>query len=191
VTASPPRRTRRHLLGLAVAGVAAFCAGPAPALARPTIVAGDPCKKAGRTRTAGAKTFTCTERDGALVWVRTKAKTGGSGSGGAKSPATSGAVRAMASSDLVIGTPRLVVVTGEDGTKRYVGFSRTASGVVAFEPKCTHQGYQLEVQGDRWYCDYHGSAFAGATGEVLAGPASTALRRYTASESGGSVIVTF
>ena len=191
MTETLPRRTRRHLLGLVLGGVAAFCAGPAPALARPAIVAGDPCKKVGRTRKAGARSFTCTERGGALVWVRTKSNTGGAGSGGTTPPATPAPVRAMESTDLVIGAPRIVVVTGEDGTKRYVGFSRTASGVVAFEPKCTHQGYQLEVQGDLWYCGYHGSAFAGATGEVLVGPATVALRRYSASESGGSVFVTF
>lgn len=188
-------RSRRHALrtlaGALAAGGAAFLAGPGPAIARPAIVAGDPCKKAGRTRRVGAKSFTCTERDGALVWARAKAAKGGAG--GASSGATPGApakVRAMASSELVAGTPRIVVVTGADGTKRYVAFSRAASGVVAFEPRCTHQGYQLEVRDDRWYCDYHGSVFAADSGEVVNGPATRALRRYDASESGGSIYVT-
>lgn len=182
--------SRRRVLRLVGAGIAAFLVGPTPAIARPAIVAGDPCKKAGRSRTVGARTFTCTERDGALVWVRAK---GGKGAGGAGSagaaPRSTTPVRAMSSSELVAGTPRIVVVTGADGAKRYVGFTRTATGVVAFEPRCTHQGYQLEVQSGRWYCDYHGSVFAAETGEVVTGPATSALRRYVASESGGAVYV--
>ncbi len=184
-------RSRRHALrtlaGAVGAGAVAFLAGPVPAVARPAIVAGGPCKKAGRTRTVGATTYRCTERGGALVWARAKGAKGADGS----SARSAVPVRAMASSELVAGTPRIVVVTGADGTKRYVAFSRAASGVVAFEPTCTHQGYQLEVRDARWYCDYHGSVFAADSGEVVAGPASRALRRYEASESGGSIYVAF
>ena len=85
--------------------------------------------------------------------------------------------------------PSLAVVADPAGVKRYVGLVRTAAGVSAFEPSCTHQGYLLEPRAGEWYCDYHGSRFAAGTGDVLAGPARTALRRYEVAERDGTVFV--
>lgn len=43
--------------------------------------------------------------------------------------------------------------------------------------KCTHQGTELQVFGDRLQCPAHGSEFAN-TGEVQNGPADSALRNF-------------
>lgn len=43
--------------------------------------------------------------------------------------------------------------------------------------KCTHQGTELQVFGDRFQCPAHGSEFNNR-GEVKQGPAATALRKF-------------
>lgn len=43
--------------------------------------------------------------------------------------------------------------------------------------RCTHQGAELQVFGDRLECPAHGSAFT-ETGAVLNGPATEALRSF-------------
>ena len=43
--------------------------------------------------------------------------------------------------------------------------------------KCTHQGTELQVFGDRLQCPAHGSEFS-ITGSVKNGPAETALRTF-------------
>jgi len=46
--------------------------------------------------------------------------------------------------------------------------------------KCTHQGTELQVFGDRLQCPAHGSEFTN-TGAVQNGPADTALRTFNVS----------
>ncbi len=43
--------------------------------------------------------------------------------------------------------------------------------------RCTHQGTELQVFGDRFQCPAHGSEFNNR-GEVKQGPAATALRKF-------------
>lgn len=174
-----PRREAIRLVGAGFASLFLLAeAGTASASPSP----GDPCKKKGRTRRSGSLTLRCAERDGALVWVRAR----GSAS---PQPAPATLVPAIASGDLAVGVPAVIVVADPAGVKRYVGLVRTAAGVSAFEPSCTHQGYLLEPRAGEWYCDYHGSRFAAGTGDVLAGPARTALRRYEVAERDGTVFV--
>jgi nitrite reductase/ring-hydroxylating ferredoxin subunit len=52
--------------------------------------------------------------------------------------------------------------------------------------KCTHQGTELQVFGDRLQCPAHGSEF-GNTGDVQNGPADTALRTFPVTVSGNSI----
>lgn len=176
-------RPRREAIKLVGAGFASLflLAEPGSASASPS--PGDPCKKKGRTRRSGSLTLRCAERDGALVWVRAR------GSQVAPPPPKPVPVAAIASDDLVVGAPAVVVVADATGQKRYVGLVRTAIGVSAFVPNCTHQGYLVEPRAGEWYCDYHGSRFDAGTGEVLAGPARTALRRYEVAERDGTVFV--
>ncbi len=181
------RRSRRELIALTGAGLAGFLSGFRADIVSASPVAGDPCTRKGRTRKVGKRTLVCRERAGALVWVNKK---GGQGSATGVNQPVATAVPAMSSADLVIGSPKIVVVTDARGVKKYVGFSRTSSGIVAFEPKCTHQGYQLETRGSEWYCDYHGSRFNGESGAVIAGPARTSLRRYPTDERSGTIFVT-
>jgi nitrite reductase/ring-hydroxylating ferredoxin subunit len=177
------KRSRREMFALCAAGVVGLVGGFGSSEAAASPVLGEACVKKGRTRKVGKRTFVCRERNGQLVWVNKKAVN--------STPVSSAKpVPAIQLNDLVIGTPKIVVVTDSTGMKRYVGLSRTAGGVIAFDPKCTHQGYQLEVSGGEWYCDYHGSRFDGGTGSVLTGPARTSLRRYPTEDRAGTVFVT-
>ena len=48
--------------------------------------------------------------------------------------------------------------------------------ILAIWMKCTHQGVELQLYGDKLVCQAHGSEFQ-RNGSVLAGPASEALRK--------------
>ena len=52
--------------------------------------------------------------------------------------------------------------------------------------KCTHQGTELQVFGDRLQCPAHGSEFSN-TGEVQNGPADVALRTFPVLITGESI----
>lgn len=53
----------------------------------------------------------------------------------------------------------------------------SASEYQALLMKCTHQGTELQVFGDRLQCPAHGSEFS-SSGAVKNGPAETALRSF-------------
>ena len=52
--------------------------------------------------------------------------------------------------------------------------------------RCTHQGTELQVFGDRLQCPAHGSEFS-TTGSVQNGPAETALRTFPVSIENGNL----
>jgi Rieske Fe-S protein len=54
--------------------------------------------------------------------------------------------------------------------------------------KCTHQGTELQVFGDRLQCPAHGSEFTN-TGEVQNGPADMPLRTFNVSVSDNGIKV--
>ncbi|HSP74742.1 MAG TPA: Rieske (2Fe-2S) protein [Cryobacterium sp.] len=63
----------------------------------------------------------------------------------------------------------------------------TAGTVVAFSAICTHQGCVVKVVKEELDCPCHGSKFDAATGEALAGPASTPLAPVKVTVTGDSV----
>jgi Rieske Fe-S protein len=74
--------------------------------------------------------------------------------------------------------------------KPEVILSRTAQGVAAFEPYCTHRRNKLSVGKDgAIFCPVHGSNFDGA-GRPVSGPAARELGRYlTHIDDSGAVSV--
>jgi len=63
-------------------------------------------------------------------------------------------------------------------------FSATEFSAVLM--RCTHQGTELQVFGDRLQCPAHGSEFS-STGAVQNGPADKNLRRFLVSEENGTL----
>ena len=67
-----------------------------------------------------------------------------------------------------------------------------AGNYVAVWPFCTHQGVGLQFEAGNnnpFFCTAHGSRFS-STGAVVAGPASSALKQYTVTKTGNTLIIT-
>jgi Rieske Fe-S protein len=62
------------------------------------------------------------------------------------------------------------------------------STVVGHSTVCTHMGCSVAPNGPELKCPCHGSRFNSATGEVIAGPAKTALPPVAVSVSGDEVV---
>ena len=61
--------------------------------------------------------------------------------------------------------------------------------VVAFDAECTHQGCTVRATDDGLVCPCHSSAFDPATGEVLAGPATSPLTPVEVAVRGDDVVL--
>lgn len=71
---------------------------------------------------------------------------------------------------------------------RAVALYRDEQGVHAISTICTHLGCIVKANSEGFECPCHGSKF-GATGEVVKGPAPTALAWLKVTNSGGAWIV--
>ena len=69
--------------------------------------------------------------------------------------------------------------------------ANTASGYVALDSTCTHQGCTVAYSStnNNFPCPCHGSVFS-AAGSVVTGPALTALKSYAVSKSGNTLTIT-
>jgi cytochrome b6-f complex iron-sulfur subunit len=69
--------------------------------------------------------------------------------------------------------------------------ANAASGYVALDSTCTHQGCTVAYSStnNNFPCPCHGSVFS-AAGSVVTGPATTALKSYAVSKSGNTLTIT-
>lgn len=65
-------------------------------------------------------------------------------------------------------------------------FRNSESDYKAVLMRCTHQGTELQLFGDRFQCPAHGSEFS-SSGQVLRGPAESALRSFPVTVEGGEI----
>lgn len=176
--------SRRSMVGMITTGFVAFLFAPsaAGAVSEPVIRAGDTCRKVGRRKTSGGKTFECVKTANGNIWRRAKAST-------PPQPTTS-EVKVLDSTSLSAGASQTAIVTS--GGKNYaVVLTRTSGGVVAFSRSCTHAG-ALVTPGPagQLTCPAHGSVFSASTGAVIEGPANISLTRYEVSERSGAIYIT-
>ena len=178
------RFSRRNAVSMLATGFVTFLFAPAVAIgaaSTPQVRAGDVCKKLGRRKTAGGKTFECVDQNGARVCKRVKATP--------PQPTTS-EVKVFESSKLALNTSETAVVTS-GGRNFAIVLTRTASGVVAFSRSCTHAGVFVSPgSSNQFVCSAHGSVFNASTGAVIEGPAETPLLKYTVSERSGAIYIT-
>lgn len=66
----------------------------------------------------------------------------------------------------------------------------SARQTVAFSAICTHQGCVVEPAGRTLNCPCHGSQFDALTGQVLRGPAVSALPKIAVAVKNGEVVTT-
>jgi nitrite reductase/ring-hydroxylating ferredoxin subunit len=60
----------------------------------------------------------------------------------------------------------------------------------AFNPACTHEGFQLErIEGKSLICPRHGARFNSDTGNATAGPTRKALKKYTTVVEGTTLYI--
>lgn len=68
-------------------------------------------------------------------------------------------------------------------------FLRNVDGdIIALSSICTHRGCEVRALPDLYQCPCHGSEYD-IDGEVLAGPASQALRRFEVKQLSGSLMI--
>ena len=69
--------------------------------------------------------------------------------------------------------------------------ANTASGYVALNSVCTHQGCTIGYNStlNNFPCPCHGSVYS-ATGSVVNGPATVAVKSYAVSKSGNTLTIT-
>jgi Rieske Fe-S protein len=176
--------SRRSAVGMLATGFVAFLFAPAAsvgAVATPQIRAGDVCKKIGRRRSVGGKTFECVKTANGAKWRRAKT---------APPPPATSEVKVLDSTALALGASQNVVVTS-GGRNIGAVVTRTASGVVAFSRTCTHAGALVSPGASgQLACPAHGSVFNAVTGAVINGPADRPLTQYKATERNGSIYIT-
>lgn len=101
---------------------------------------------------------------------------------GADAPAVGGDIAALA--DVPVGGSIATTINGQPA----VIAQPTAGQVVAFSAICTHQGCIVAAAGKEYDCPCHGSVFDAATGDVLHGPARTALTSIPVAVSGDRIV---
>ena len=176
--------SRRSAVGMFATGFVAFLFAPAAsvgAVATPQIRAGDVCKKIGRRKSVGGKTFECVKTANGAKWKRVKAT---------PPPPTTSEVKVLDSTALAVGASQNVVVTS-GGRNIGAVVTRTAAGVVALSRTCTHAGALVSPGASgQLACPAHGSVFNASTGAVVEGPADRPLRQYKVTERSGSIYIT-
>ena len=164
------------------------------AAAAPTV----PCTRVGQRVIAGGYVYVCVRVKGQLRWRR-RGRAPETATGVEPDPAASPSATGSSSPVTVdvaalAGLPqgRAVVVAATDGQGRPAEYVlvRDDSRVRAFDARCTHSGCIVAVEWPQLTCFCHSSAFDGATGARLSGPAPRGLAELPASVVGGRVLVT-
>ncbi len=79
-----------------------------------------------------------------------------------------------------------IIVRNENLKYPVCVFRITENEYKAFLMRCTHQGTDLQLFGDRFQCPAHGSEFS-SDGNVLRGPAESSLRSFPVTVENGGI----
>ena len=110
-----------------------------------------------------------------------------SGSGGAATSASASAGTPIAKlSDVPVGGS-VSSDTKVDGHPVVVS-QKTAGAVTAFSAVCTHMGCTVNAAGAQFHCPCHGSIYDAFTGQVVQGPAPSALTAIPVKVAGDEVV---
>ena len=202
------------MVGLIGAAIS-FISGTAVAAEMPKLK----CTRLGQTVIYRNQKFTCIKKSGKLVWgkgvpVPVKSATpkpspSASPSASAKpsaSPSASALPTASAtptftpaknqiklanSSDFPTGTAKVFESGRTTGLVASIVLIRDSAGLRALSAECPHAGYVVITNGGpELLCPAHNSLFSAKNGAVLRGPASSGLKSYEVTETGGEIFLT-
>ena len=189
---------RRNLLAVIPAALLSIFGSNALAAVGPTLKP----TKLGQNIVFQGYTYTCVKSKGKLIWkkgAKVVASTPSAKPSASATPTKSatpaptasvGALTFVAkSSDIAEGDVKIIDVKPVNQATFPVSLTRAKGVVIVVSAICTHEGCQVEGKGGGLTCPCHGSRFNALTGAVTGGPAESALRKYTASEDGGSIFI--
>jgi nitrite reductase/ring-hydroxylating ferredoxin subunit len=206
---------RRDLMAGLIGAAISFISGSAVAADVPKLK----CTRLGQTVIYRNQKFTCIKKSGKLVWgkgvpVPVKSATpkpspSASPSASAKpsaSPSASALPTASAtptftpaknqiklanSSDFPTGTAKVFESGRTTGLVASIVLIRDSAGLRALSAECPHAGYVVITNGGpELLCPAHNSLFSAKNGAVLRGPASSGLKSYEVTETGGEIFLT-
>ncbi len=178
------------------------------------------CTRVGQVVIYRNQKFTCVKKSGKLVWgkgvpvpvksptPKATPKTSASPTATA-SPKPSAAttptqsatptptsskrlVKVANSTDIAVGGVKVIELDRATGLYLSIVLIRESTGLRALQAECPHAGYVVITNGGpELLCPAHNSLFSVKNGDVLRGPASTGLKSYEVSESGGEIFVAF
>lgn len=85
-------------------------------------------------------------------------------------------------------TYRKYVIVHSESVPYPILLKKNESGYSALLLKCTHQGAELQVFGERMVCAAHGSEF-NLSGAAVEGPASDPLQSFAATAKNGQILI--
>ena len=162
------------------------------------------CTRVGQTVIYRNQKFTCVKKSGQLVWgkgvpVPVKSATplpSASPSASVASPTpaaspTKSQIKLASSSEIPIRTVKVFQSGRTTGLVASVVLIRDSAGLRALAAECPHAGYLVKGNGGgQLVCPAHNSLFSAKDGELLRGPATSGLKSYEVSETGGEIFLT-
>lgn len=84
-----------------------------------------------------------------------------------------------------------LLTVGGSAVSNQIIIANTSSGYVAVSDVCTHAGcgVNFSSSANQFQCPCHGARFS-TSGAVLNGPATSALKKYTVTQSGNTLHIT-
>ena len=175
------------------------------------------CTRVGQTVIYRNQKFTCVKKGGKLVWGKgvpvpvksasPKPSPSASPSASATPSATPSAspsasatatftpaknqIKLANSSDFPTGTAKVFESGRTTGLVASIVLIRDSAGLRALSAECPHAGYVVITNGGpELLCPAHNSLFSAKNGAVLRGPASSGLKSYEVTETGGEIYLT-
>ena len=177
------------------------------------------CTRVGQTVIYRNQKFTCVKKGGKLVWGKgvpvpvksasPKPTPSASPSASATPSATPSAsasptasatptftpaknqIKLANSSDFPTGTAKVFESGRTTGLVASIVLIRDSAGLRALSAECPHAGYVVITNGGpELLCPAHNSLFSAKNGAVLRGPASSGLKSYEVTETGGEIYLT-
>ena len=169
------------------------------------------CTRVGQTVIYRNQKFTCVKKGGKLVWGKgvpvpvksTNPPPSASPSASATPSASPSAsatptftpaknqIKLANSSDFPTGTAKVFESGRTTGLVASIVLIRDSAGLRALSAECPHAGYVVITNGGpELLCPAHNSLFSAKNGAVLRGPASSGLKSYEVTETGGEIFLT-